>query len=57
VRCCSLIVGTLLLLALACEDDPVGPMYGRIDVSGWVGGVEISGPAVILDGTPAGLRT
>jgi hypothetical protein len=49
-------VRTVLLLGLlvgvpACEDDPLGPMYGQIEVTGWVAGVEISGPAVVLDGS------
>ncbi len=52
----SCLVCCLLVLAVACEDDPVGPMYGRIDLSGWVGDVAISGPAVVLDGAPTGLQ-
>ncbi len=46
----------LLGCVVGCEDDPVGPMYGQIDVSGWVGDVEISGPAIVLDDAPTGLQ-
>jgi thiol-disulfide isomerase/thioredoxin len=50
----AVVLAMLLACALACEDDPVGPMYGRIQVSGWVGDTEVSGPVVLLDGGPTG---